>query len=137
MRFPRSSKVIAGHPDAVAWLCVLFPLSFFLLLGSHLVLPPGVAVVLPATDADSRLSPGQPRIVLAVDPQGRTYLDNQYVPEAEIVRSLADRRSRLPENPVLLLHADAAVSHAVVTRLGGAARKAGIQNVFLMTRVKP
>ena len=137
MRFPTSSRIISGHPDAVAWLCVLFPLAFFLLLGSHLVLPPGVAVRLPEADSDSRLPPGQPRIVLAVDGQGRTYLDNQFVPETELLRSLAERRSRLPEPPVLLLHADATVSHQVVTRLGGIARKAGLAQVFLMAKGTP
>jgi biopolymer transport protein ExbD len=137
MRFPRSTKVISGHPDAVAWLCVLFPLAFFLLLGSHLVLPPGVAVVLPEGDADSRLSPAQPRIVLAVDAQGRSYLDNRFVPENDLLRSLVERRSRLPDNPVLLLHADAAVTHEVVTRLGGIARKAGMAQVFLMAKGNP
>lgn len=137
MRFPRSTKILSGHPDSLAWLCVLFPLAFFLLLGSHLVLPPGVAVSLPAQGADARLSPGQPRIVLAVDRHGRTFLDNQFVPEDNLVRALADRRSRLPDNPVLLLHADASVSHEVVTRLGGLARQAGLQQVFLMAKSLP
>ncbi len=137
MRFPTSTRILSGHPDAVAWLCVLFPLAFFLLLGSLLVLPPGIAVVLPESESDSRLPAGQPRIVLAVDGQGRAFLDNQFVPENELLRGLAERRSRLPEPPVLLLHADADVPHRVVTRLGGIARKAGLSHVFLMARTLP
>ncbi|MEI6342605.1 MAG: biopolymer transporter ExbD [Verrucomicrobiota bacterium] len=137
MRFVLATKPISGHPDAAAWLCVLFPLAFFLLLGSQLVLPPGVAVELPAGGADIRLAPDQPRIVLAVDRQGRTFLDNQFVPESDLVRRLAERRSRLPGRPVVLLHADAAVAHEVVVRLGGIARKAGLEQVFLMARQAP
>lgn len=137
MRFAPTTQPIQGHPDAVAWLCVLFPLAFFLLLGSHLVLPPGVAVDLPASASGVRLSPEQPRIVLAVDRQGRTFLDNQFVPEQDLVRRLAERRSRLPDRPVVLLHADAAVPHEVVIRLGGLARQAGLEQVFIMARSNP
>lgn len=137
MRFAPTTQPIQGHPDAVAWLCVLFPLAFFLLLGSYLVLPPGVAVELPASTSGVRLAPEQPRIVLAVDRQGRTFLDNQFVPEPDLVRRLAERRSRLPDRPVVLLHADAAVPHEVVIRLGGIARQAGLEQVFLMARSTP
>lgn len=134
MRFPRSTRILHAQWDAIPFLCVLFPLAFFLLFGSQLVLPPGVAVELPAAESGERLAPGEPRIVLVLDAHGRVYLDNQWVPEAGLVRRLVERRSRMPEMPVVLIHADVAVPHGQVVRIGGLVRQAGVQRVFFMAR---
>jgi biopolymer transport protein ExbD len=137
MKFPRSVRILKGQWDAVPFLCVLFPLCFFMLFGSYLVLPPGVAVELPTVTDGMRLDTAQPRVLLALDRQGRLYLDNQYVPESDVVRRLAERRARLVESPVVLVHADASVSHAQLIRVGDLARQAGLDRIFFVARAQP
>jgi biopolymer transport protein ExbD len=137
MKFPRTTRILKGQWDAVPFLCVLFPLCFFMLFGSYLVLPPGIAIELPTVSSGLRLDSAQPRVLIALDRQGRLYMDNQYVPESEIVRRLQERRARLVESPVVLVHADAAVTHTQVVRVGDLARQAGFDRIFFVARTQP
>lgn len=134
MRFHRTTRILQGHWNAVPFLCVLFPLAFFLMFGSQLVLPPGVAVTLPATAGAVRLDASKPRLVLAMDAHGRVYLDNLHVTDADLVGRLRDRRERLAEAPVVVIHADQGVAHGDVMRLGERVRQAGLEQVFFMGR---
>lgn len=134
MRFARTTRILQGQWNAIPFLCVLFPLAFFLLFGSQLVLPPGVAIRLPAAGSDVQLDAATPRIIVALDAQGRLFLDNLYVPQDDIVRRLAERRQRLPIAPVVLIHADTAVAHGEVVRIGDLARQAGLERVFFVAQ---
>ncbi len=137
MRFHRTTRILQGQWNAIPFLCVLFPLAFFLVFSSELVLPPGVAVELPAVATDLRLDNSKPRLVLALDAQGRVYLDNLYVPPAEVVARLRERRSRLPAGPVVLVHADVTVAYQDVVRLSDLIRQAGLDRIFFMARTAP
>jgi len=134
MRFHRTTRILQGQWNAVPFLCVLFPLSFFLIFGSQLVLPPGVAVELPTSSTGVRLDASRPRLVLALDVHGRVYLDNLYVPRGEVTARLRDRKGRLSEEPVVLVHADVGVPHGEVMQLGELVRKAGLDRIFFMAR---
>ena len=134
MRFHRTTRILQGNWNAVPFLCVLFPLAFFLIFGSQLVLPPGVSVELPSASTGVRLDASKPRLVLALDARGRVYFDNLYVPPAEIVTRLRDRKSRMAETPVVLVHADVGVPHGDVVRLGDLVRQAGLDRIFFVAR---
>lgn len=136
MRFQRTTRVLRGQWDAVPFLCVLFPLAFFLLFHQYLVLPRGTLVELPTGDGP-RLDPGLPRVVLAVDALGRVYFENQYVAEPELARRLAERRAQSRDLPVVVVQADRRVAHGALVRVGEIARQAGLTRVFFVARPQP
>ena len=136
MRFPRTARVIRGQWDAIPFLCVLFPLAFFLLFHQYLVLPRGTLVELPAGDG-VRLDPASPRVVVAVDALGRVFFENQFVGEADLAKRLAERTAQSRELPVVVIQADRRVAHGALVRVAEIARQAGINRVFFVARPQP
>ena len=136
MRFPRTARVIRGQWDAIPFLCVLFPLAFFLLFHQYLVLPRGTLVELPAGDG-VRLDPASPRVVVAVDALGRVFFENQFVGEADLAKRFAERRAQSREVPVVVIQADRRVAHGALVRVAEIARQAGLNRVFFVARPLP
>ena len=136
MRFPRTARVIRGQWDAIPFLCVLFPLAFFLLFHQYLVLPRGTLVELPAGDG-VRLDPASPRVIVAVDALGRVFFENQFVGEADLAKRLAERRAQSRELPVVVIQADRRVAHGALVRVAEIARQAGLNRVFFVARPQP
>ena len=137
MRFRRTVRVLHGQWDALPFLCVLFPLAFFLLFNQYLVLPRGVLVELPVGGDGVRLDPALPRIVVAVDALGRLYIENQFVVESELGRRLVEHRAHAPAEPVVVVQGDGRVTLGAYVRVGEIARQAGIKQVFFVTRPAP
>jgi biopolymer transport protein ExbD len=137
MRFHRTTRILRGQWDALPFLCVLFPLAFFLLFHQYLVLPRGVLIELPTAAEGPGLDPAVPRVVVAVDGLGRMYFENQFVQEAELSRRLTERRSQSRELPIVVVQADRRVAHGVLVRVGELARQAGLQRVYFVARPQP
>ncbi len=137
MRFRRTVQVLSGQWDALPFLCVLFPLAFFLLFNQYLVLPRGVLVELPVADQGVRLDPALPRIVVAVDSLGRLYLENRFVTESDFARRLAELRVRAPAPPVVVVLLDRRVTQETQVLVGELARQAGLTRLFFVTRPPP
>ena len=136
MRFPRTTRVLRGQWDAIPFLCVLFPLSCFLLFHQYLVLPRGTLVDLPVGDGIA-LDPATPRVVVAVDALGRVYFENQFADERDLAKRFAERRRQSREMPVVVIQADRRVAHGALVRVGEIARESGLNRVFFVARPRP
>jgi len=138
-RFPRTTRLLKGDVwDLAPFLCVLFPLAFFLLFQNTLVRPTGSILRLPPANSNAAMiAPGRTILVVAVDIGGRIFLDNRLLDAAQLGRELALRMARLPPaaaaDAVLVLEADQGITHAAVEKLGRIARSAGIGEIVLTT----
>lgn len=137
MKFPRTTRILKGQLDAVPFLCVLFPLAFFLLFQHLLVLPAGTLMELPAGGPEPALAPGDVTLTVALDAQGRVYFENQIASDAVLAARLPELvRGRQPL-PVLVVYADRQVPYARLAAVGGIARRAGLPRVLLAARPGP
>lgn len=134
MKFPRNARIFRGQLDAAPFATVFFLLVIFLLLGS-LVYTPGVRLELPV--ADSLPGMEQNPVAVAVDANGRWYLENEVVDESRLRGRLSQLVSQSAEPPTLVVLADKAVTTEMLVRLSMLARGVGITNGLLATLPRP
>ena len=132
MRFPRQARIFRGQFDVAPYAGVLFLLVLFLLLHSSLVFRPGVKIDLPL--ADELPGPDRPAVVVAIDPNGLLYYENQIIQEPQLKERLSNVVLRSGQPMTLVLQADGKVTQSQVVRLGEMARAAGIRELWLATR---
>lgn len=134
MKFPRSLRLAHGRFDAVPFLCVLFPMAFFLLFKDLLILPTGVELRLPAGTNVPALHPGSITLPVALDAEGRTYFENQLIAPGRLSARLGEAVARLGTSAVVVIHADRQLSYDRLLEVGELARQAGVMQVVLATR---
>lgn len=134
MKFPRTTRILKGQFDAIPYLCVLFPMAFFLLFKDLLVLPLGTVLVLPGGEGQPAMDPGHPTVAVAVTASGRLYFENQSITEEKLAERLRQLPEQLGEPPVLVIYADAALPYEQVIRIGNLARDAGVALAVWATR---
>lgn len=132
MRFPRQARIFRGQFDVAPYAGVLFLLVLFLLLHSSLVFRPGVKIDLPL--ADELPGPDRPAVVVAIDPNGQLYYENQIIQEPQLKERLSNVVLRSGQPMTLVLQADGRVTQSQVVRLSEMARAAGIRELWLATR---
>ena len=136
-RFRRTTHLLKGDAwDLAPFLCVLFPLAFFLLFTHTLVRPTGSILTLPTAGTNGpAIPPGRQLLVVALDRDGRLYFENRQLDARELGDALVARVAMLPaaiaRELLLVLDADAGVSHASVERVGRLARQAGIREMLV------
>jgi biopolymer transport protein ExbD len=130
MRFPRNARIFRGQLDAAPFAGVFFCLIIFLLL-TLLTYTPGVRIQLPtATDL-----PGtdHPSLVVAVDPAGQFYFENQLIQAGELKARLQAAAKKSAEPLTLVVQADKAVKYETLVGLALLAREAGMKEALLAT----
>ncbi len=148
MKFPRNARIFRGQLDATPFAIVFFLLVIFIMVASpqfsNMVLQsqlgsvlytPGVQIRLPL--ADNLPGTDKQTIVVAVDANDRLYYDNEGVDEAQLRSRLAKAAKAASEPLTLIIQADQAASHGMLTRLEMWARDAGITNGLLATLPRP
>jgi biopolymer transport protein ExbD len=130
MRFQRNVAPLRSQVPAVPLVTVFFLLLIFLIPGT-LVRTPGVRLRLP--QATGLAGTDKPSVSVAMDGAGRLFFRGQLVDEATLRRHLQAAVFAEPEPPVLIVHADAAASHADLVRLTVLAREAGLREALLAT----
>lgn len=136
-RFHRTTRLLKGDVwDLAPFLCVLFPLAFFLMFQNVLVRPAGSVLRLPPVGTNAPVvAPGRPFLVVAVDASGRVYFENRALELSQLGPELAVRMARLPASAareaVLVLEADRGITHAAVEQLGRIARTAGLREIVV------
>ena len=132
MRFPRGIKPFRGQLEMAPFLGVFFLLAVLLMFGSSLVFTPGVPIHLPETVE----LPGTsgPTISVAVDADGRFYVQNQVSDESRLKEKLQAAVDQSKEPLTLVIQADQEVKHGVLVRLELLARSAGLRTVLVATR---
>jgi biopolymer transport protein ExbD len=132
MKFARTLKPLRQGLDVAPFLCVLFPLAFFMTFGGMLVLPAGTRIELPPGDARPVPMDGAPYLVLAVDASEQCYFENQVVPDTAVLRQRIAARVAAPGGPRRLhLQAHHAVRNGKLAELGRLAGDAGIREIIL------
>jgi biopolymer transport protein ExbD len=131
MKFPRTTQILKGQFDAVPYLCVLFPMAFFLAFKDMLVLPPGTVLILPGGLGQPALDPGRPTVAVAITSSGRLFFENQWITEEALSERLKGLPEQLGEPPVLIIYADASLPYHAVIRVGEIGRRAGVAEVLL------
>jgi biopolymer transport protein ExbD len=130
MKFPRNTRLLRSPFDVAPFAAMFFLLVIFLMLAALLPTPglplhPPTAGDLPGTD--------KPTVAVAVDADGRFYFANQIASEAGLKNDLRDAVNRSHEPPVLVIHADKAVTYEQLAHLTLLARDLGITNALLAT----
>ncbi len=139
-RFHRTTRLLKGEAwDLAPFLCVLFPLAFFLLFQNTLVRPRGNVLQLPPADpAAPLIAAGRPLLVVAVDASGRIFFENRFLESTQLGPELASRLTRLDaaaaREAVLVLEADQGLSHVAIEQIGRIVRAAGIRELILSSR---
>ena len=132
MRFPHNAKIYRGQIDAAPFLGVFFLLIIFLLLNSALVFTPGVPITLP--EGVNLPGTDKPTAVVAVDPSGHFYFENQLCDEARLKERLQAAVQRSPEPVTLVVQADQESKTKVFVQLAVLARSLGIREVVQAVR---
>jgi biopolymer transport protein ExbD len=131
MKFHRTTKLFRGQLDPVPLMCILFPMAFFLLFHTFLVLPGGVRLQLPVDPATATLPLDEPALVVAVDASERVYFHNQIVPVDKLGGRLAELAARPGGPKLLVIEPDQAVSWATLQRLSALGQAAGLREVLI------
>lgn len=136
MRFQRTTRLFRGQLDLAPFLCVLFPVALAAMLHSHLVLPRGNRIALPASGAGPAVAPGEPTLILAIDTHQQLYFENQVTTPQALEQTLS-RRSRNNPSSILLVEADASVSYGFLMGISELARRSGMREIVLSTLPAP
>ena len=116
--------------DAAPFAGVFFCLVIFLLL-TLLVPTPGVRIQLPAaTDLPGTDSPA---LVVAVDPAGQFYFENQLISADELKARLQAAVKKSADPLTLVVQADKSVKYETLVGLTLLAREAGMKEALLAT----
>ena len=132
MKFPRSVKPFRGQLEMAPFLGVFFLVAALLMFGSSLVFTPGVPIHLPETVELPGIS--NPTISVAVDADGRLYIQNQLSDEPRLKEKLQAAVDQSKAPLTLIIQADKDARHGVVVRLELMARSVGIKEVLHATR---
>jgi len=132
MRFPHNAKIYRGQIDAAPFLGVFFLLIIFLLLNSSFVFTPGVPITLP--EGVNLPGTDKPTAVVAVDPSGHFYFENQLCDEARLKERLRDAVQRSPDPVTLIVQIDKDAKAGVLARLGAMAASLGIREMLQAVR---
>lgn len=138
MKFPRTAKILRSQFDIAPFAAVFFCVVIFLMLAALLPVP-GLRMSLQPPSAADLPGIAQPAIHVAIDGQGRLYLENQIVSEPVLKTSLAAAVQGSPEPLALVIHADKSVSYEQLAHLALLAREPGIgiTNLLLATLPGP
>jgi len=130
VKFPRNAKIFRGQLDAAPFAGVFFCLVIFLLL-ALLVHTPGVRIQLPA--ATDLPGTDHPSLVVAVDPAGQFYFENQLIQADELKARLQAAVKKSAEPLTLVVQADKSVKCETLVGLTLLAREAGMKEALLAT----
>jgi biopolymer transport protein ExbD len=138
MKFPRTAKILRNQFDIAPFAALFFCVVMLLMLAALLPVP-GLQMSLQPPSAADLPGIAQPAVHVAVDGQGRLYLENQIVSEPVLKTSLAAAVKTAGAPLALVVHADKSVSYDQLTRLALLAREPGIgiTNLLLATLPGP
>ncbi len=132
-KFASRLKPFAGRPDCTPFLDVFFLLLIFLTLSTPFVQVSGVEVKLPRVDA-GRVRAGLERFIITIaNPDGKPQLYFNDKPLS--IDALAEELSEVSRQTgmnMVIVRADAATPHAVVTEVMAIAARFGL-STFLAT----
>jgi len=99
------------------------------------LLQQGVAVTLPSASNTTDKPETQGQTIIAIDSEKRMYLNAKFVPEDELGTKVTDLLEGRKEK-IVLIKADQAVAYSAVMAAMDQLRKAGIEDVGLITERK-
>jgi len=75
------------------------------------------------------------RVTLGIDKDGKFYLDEKQVPQAQLTSALQQAYASRPEDHILYLKADHGVQYSVILTAIDAAREAGVAKIGAITEM--
>ncbi|HZV57613.1 MAG TPA: protein TolR [Sphingobium sp.] len=124
-RAPMADINVTPLVDVMLVLLIIFMVTAPLLVA-------GIPVNLPESRARA-LEQDQKPVTLSIDAQGRVFLDEAEVSEADLPQRFAELRERLDPEAQLFLRADTALDYGRVMRVMGELNRAGLNKVALVT----
>ena len=120
-----------GFLTGVVFLNAALLFSAFILVTSHFVLKPGIALNLPVASQTEGIQFND--MVLSISREGLLFFNDEQVKSADLESVL---RSAAQERPgiALILEADASTPQATAANVYDAAARAGFRQVFIATR---
>ena len=132
MRYPRSVKIFRGQIDAAPFVGVMFLMTIFLVLHSHLVNPTGLEISLP--ESGEPLGVTGPSVILGVDRSGTMFFENRLLDAEALKVRLTEIVEQGGEPPSLLVQADKGLTLAQLQEIFELARSCGIRNAALANK---
>jgi biopolymer transport protein ExbD len=117
--------------DITPMIDIVFQLVLFFMVSTTFVTSPGIQVDLPRSSAQTVLSDDQD-VQVWVTNEGAVYVDQQPVDTAALRRRLLEAAQRDP-NTMVVIKADAGVSHGRVVAVMDQARAQGLTRLAIAT----
>ncbi len=124
-RAPMAEINVTPLVDVMLVLLIIFMVTAPLLVT-------GVPIKLPQSRAKA-LDQDQKPTVLSIDQEGKLFVNEEEVPDADLPQRLTDLRSKLGPTEQLFLRADAGLEYGKVMRIMGELNRAGLDRVALVT----
>lgn len=129
MRYPRSVKIFRGQIDAAPFVGVMFLMTIFLVLHSHLVNPTGLEISLP--ESGEPLGVTGPSVILGVDRSGTMFFENRLLDAEALKVRLTEIVEQGGETPSLRIQADRDLTLSQIQEIFDLARMCGIRRAIV------
>lgn len=119
--------------DVTPMIDIVFQLVLFFMVSTTFVSAPGIQVDLPRSSSQAVISDKED-VNIWVTAEGAVYVDEQPV-TADRLRRILQRSAERDPNTLVIIKADAGVSHGRVVRVMDAARNEGLSRLAIATEV--
>ncbi len=134
MNFRRRNQREPSQLDMTPLVDVVFNLLIFFMLSTTFVTTPGIKINLPKASA-KELKVQEKEVRIAMTKSGKIYVNRKLV-SLDDVRKILKRKARINPKMLVIIEADAQVTHGKVVQIMDIAKNAGLNRLAIATRQK-
>ena len=134
MNFRRRNQREPSQLDMTPLVDVVFNLLIFFMLSTTFVTTPGIKINLPKASA-KELKVQEKEVRIAMTKSGKIYVNRKLVTLND-VRKILKRKARINPKMLVIIEADAQVTHGKVVQIMDIAKNAGLNRLAIATRPK-
>ena len=132
MNFRQKQQRETSQLDMTPLVDVVFNLLIFFMLSTTFVTTPGIKINLPKASA-KELKVQEKEIRIAMTRSGRIYVNRKLV-TLDDVRRILKQKARINPKMLVIIQADAQVTHGKVVQIMDIAKTAGLNKLAIATR---
>ncbi len=134
MNFHRRNHRETSQLDMTPLVDVVFNLLIFFMLSTTFVTTPGIKINLPKASA-KELKVQEKEVRIAMTKSGKIYVNRKLVTLND-VRKILKQKARINPKMLVIIEADAQVTHGKVVQIMDIAKNAGLNRLAIATRPK-
>ncbi len=132
MNFRKSNRRETAQLDMTPLVDVVFNLLIFFMLSTTFVTTPGIKINLPEASS-KELKVQEKEVRVALTKEGKIYLNRKLV-SLDDVRKILKQKARINPKMLVIIQADAQVTHGKVVQIMDIAKTAGLNKLAIATR---